>query len=170
MSIVAADIVKRLTGGTNNEDPAASIGGAVSTKAGGVITDGALNNLFDDTNAAESKSGDTEYRCFCIKNTHATLTLVKPVIWVEQDSTSADDTTAIALTSKSKNEAAETTANENTAPSGPSFSAPGNKESGISLPDLSAGDYIAVWVRRTIGAGANAAEPELKVGISGETE
>jgi len=72
MPIVSTDIEYRLSGGTTNTDPDASLGGAMSTAVGGLITSGAANNLFDDVTGDESAAGDTEYRCFYVTNDHAT--------------------------------------------------------------------------------------------------
>jgi hypothetical protein len=65
---MAASIVFRLSGGAGNTDPAASLGGVMSSTAVG------SNTLFDTVSAAEALSGDTEYRCYYVKNTNATDT------------------------------------------------------------------------------------------------
>lgn len=150
MSITITDITWWLSGGASNTDPDASIGGAISTV--GEITSDVANNLFDDVSGAEAASGDTEYRCFFIKNSSGTDTWESVVVWINANTPSTDDTIAIALTTNGKNNAAETPGDESTPPSGPTFSTPTSKGTGLSIGDLSPGDYYAIWVKRTVDA------------------
>lgn len=170
MPVTESDLEYRLSGGANNESPAASLGGAMSTKSAAVIPTEELNNVFDVVLGDEAKAGDVEYRGIYIKNKHATLTLQNAVVWITQDADSADDATAIALTAKAVNEAMETTADENTAPSGPTFTAPASKGAGLSIGNIPAGQYKGIWIRRTISAGAAAKDKvTLKIKVEGET-
>jgi hypothetical protein len=149
MPIVSSDIKYYLSGGVGNTDPDASLGGGISTTE-------ASTDLFDDVTSAESSAGDTEYRCIYVKNTHGTLTLESAVIWIETNTPSSDTTVAIALGGEGLNGTAETVGNENTAPSGESFSSPATKGAGLSLGNITAGSYYPVWIRRTITSGAAA--------------
>lgn len=170
MPIVEADIEYRLSGGANNEDPAAALGGAMSTKAGAVIESGVLNEVFDNVSGDEGAAGDIEYRGIYVKNKHATLTLIGAKLWVKQDADSPDDATAIALADEAVNNAMETIANESTAPSGPAFSAPSSKGAALSIGDIPAGQYKGIWIRRTITAGADAQDDvEFIIRVEGET-
>lgn len=169
MPIAESDLEYRISGGANNESGSAALGGAISTKAGGVVSE-ELNGLFDFVSGDESKAGDVEYRGIFIKNKHATLTLQNAVVWITQDADSADDATAIAVTGKAVNEAMETIADENTAPTGPTFSAPAEKKNGLSLGNIPAGQFRGIWIRRTISAGAAAKDKvTLKIKVEGET-
>jgi hypothetical protein len=146
MAITSSDIHWYLSGGSGNTDPNASLGGARSTTAwaGGVIRD-----LFDDVSGDENAASDVEYRCVFVRNEHATLTATAGKTWILSE-VSGGTTLSIALTTSAKNTAAEgPVANENTAPTGPTFSAPTTKSAGITIPDLAPNDYIAVWIRRT---------------------
>lgn len=146
MPIASSDIKWYLSGGAGNADPNASLGGARSTTAwaGGVIRD-----LFDDVSGDENAASDVEYRCVYIRNEHATLTATAGKLWLLSE-VSGGTTLAIALTTSAKNANAEgPVANENTAPTGPTFTAPTTKGAGITIPDLSNNDFIAVWIRRT---------------------
>lgn len=154
--IAAADIEYRLSGGASNTDPAASLGGAMSTVGGGLITSAALNNLFDNVSGAESAAGDVEYRCIYIRNNHGSLTLSDAVLWINALSPSSDSVVAIALAGEGKGGTAETVADESTAPAGETFSSPTSKGAGLSLGNLAAGEFYAVWIRRTISAAASA--------------
>lgn len=78
MPILGSDIKFRLSGGTHNSDPDASIGGDISHQA--LI--GTMNNLFDNVLEEESETGNTDYRCFYILNNHATDTLYSMLLYV----------------------------------------------------------------------------------------
>ncbi len=168
MPIVAEDLVFRLSGGANNEDPTKALGGAMSTKAGGVIS-GAANSLYDDVTGKEGAAGDIEYRGFYIKNNHGSLTAQNVEVWISQDANSADDATAIALADEAVNAEMETIANESTAPSGPAFTAPG-EGSPLVIGNIPAGQFKGIWVRRTVSAGAAAKDDvTFKIRVSCET-
>lgn len=154
--VTVDDIEYRLGGGATNTDPNASLSGAMSTAAGGLITGGAQNNLWDNVSSAEALSGDYEYRLLYVKNNHASATWNSPKIWI--DSAPAQGDYAIALDSAAiGSTAASSCANENTAPTGGgapyTFTSPTTKTAGISLGgDLGPGQYKAIWVRRHINA------------------
>ncbi len=166
MPIIASDIQYRLSGGAANTDPDASLGGAMSTVGGGLITTAVLNNLFDDVTGAEGDTGDTEYRCIYIKNNHGSLTLSNTVIWIATETPSSDSLVDLALGGAGLNGTAETVVDESTAPSGETFSHPTSKGGGLSLASLASGEFFPVWIRRVISASASAVNndgPTLRV-------
>lgn len=55
MAIVSGDILYKLSGGSGNSDPNASLGGVISTTT-------ASTNVYDDVGSAEAIAGDIEYR------------------------------------------------------------------------------------------------------------
>jgi hypothetical protein len=154
MPIVSGDIDFHLSGGSANSDPAASTGGAISTTQ---ISDGGTHNLFDLISSAEAAAGDTEYRCFYVKNNHGSLTLQNSKIYISTDSTGADTDIEIAIDGAGVNGTAETVANESTAPSGESFSTPTSVGSALSIGNIPAGQHIGIWVKRTVSSSASAA-------------
>lgn len=167
MAIVQADIQIKLSGGSGNADPDASLGGAISTTG---ITDATLSNLFDQVSGDESSAGDTEYRCFYFKNNHGSLALQNAVVWVDANTPASDTSVEIALAGEGVNGTAETIANESTAPSGETFSAPATKGAGLSVGNIPAGQHIAVWVKRIINAAAAANNLDnVIIKIEGET-
>lgn len=153
MAIAASDLEFYLSGGGSNSNPNAALGGVISSSA---ITNASDNNLFDDVTGDEADSGDTEYRCIYLKNNHGSITLQNSKIWISSNTTSSDDTLDIALAGEGLNSSAETIANENTAPSGESFSAPANKGAGLSVGNVPNGQFYGIWVRRTVSASASA--------------
>lgn len=151
MPIIGTDIKYYLSGGAGNTDPNASLGGVISTTE---ITNNVDNNIFDDVNGDEASAGDTEYRCIYVKNTHGSLTLQNAKVWIEQNTPSTSDGVEIALAGEGLNATAETVANENTAPAGEVFSAPASKATGLSLGNIPAGQFFAIWVKRAVNASA----------------
>jgi hypothetical protein len=157
MPIAQADIDFHLSGGGANADPNASLGGTIS---GTQITDATVANLFDNVSGAESSAGDTEYRCFYLKNAHASLTWQGVNVWIGTNTPSADTDVEIGLDPAGVGEGsttgvAATVADESTAPAGVTFSKPASG-SPLNVGDIPAGSAIAVWVKRTVSAGASA--------------
>jgi hypothetical protein len=150
MPIVAADIKFYLSGGAANSDPLLSLGGAISSTV-------ASTDIFDNVSSTEAATGESEYRCIYAKNTHASLSLTNAVVWIQTQTPSSSTSVTIALGGEGKNGTAEgPKANEETAPTGETFTAPDSKGTGLSLGTLAAGDYYPIWIKRTIDAGAAA--------------
>ncbi|MBN4063472.1 hypothetical protein JYT79_01690 [Cardiobacterium sp. AH-315-I02] len=167
MPIIAADITFQLSGGGVNADPSAALGGAISSTA---IVDAALHNLFDVVSGDESFSGDAEYRCLYVKNTHATLTYQNAKIWVETETTSADSDELIGLGSSAVNGLEQTVVDESTAPTGVAFTQSNLEAGALAIGDIPAGHHKAVWMRRDITAGAAAVNNDSSVlRVKGET-
>ena len=165
MAITASDIKLFLSGGAGNSDPNASLGGAISTTE---ITDATDNNLFDDVSGDESFSGDTEYRAFFVKNNHGSLTWQSVKVWIDTN-TPGVDSVEIGIEA-SKGTPKQTIANESTAPTGISFSAPANKAAGLSLGDLLTTDVYMVWVKRIVPENCTAyTANNFKIKFEGDT-
>lgn len=172
MAIQSTDIVYRLSGGAANTDKNASLGGAMSTAAGGIITPGAANNVWDDVSGAEAAAGDIEYRCIYVTNTHGSLTLQNSVVWIDALTTSASTEFDIALDPAAVGaNATASSADENTAPTGGTvtFTRPTTKGGGLSIGDIPAGSKKAIWLRRTVTAGASAASDTGSIRVEGDT-
>ena len=155
MPITNADISFKLSGGAANADPLAALGGAKSSVA---IVTNTLNNLFATASAAELSAGSVKYACVYIHNLNGSVACTAGVVYLSLNTPSADTTVEIGLGTSAVNGTEQTIANTNTAPSGVSFSAPSTAGTGISVPDIPAGQHKAVWVKLTINAGASAFE------------
>ena len=142
---MAASLEYRLSGGAANSDHAAALGGAMSSVS--VTADA----IFDTVSAVEAAAGDTEYRCVYIRN-NGTMTLDVVSLYVSDTPTTG--VLAIALGGEGIGGTAETVANEDTAPSGESFSTPTTSGTGLTAGPLAVGEARPVWLRRTITAGA----------------
>jgi hypothetical protein len=145
----AAAVTYRLSGGSGNTDPAASLGGVMSTSTA------AGSNLFDDVTGDESAAGDTEYRGVYVLNT-GDVDLQSAFLWIQTNTPDTDTTMALALAAEGANATMATIANENTTPATVSFTTPTTKGAGLSLGTLTAGQRYGFWIRRTVTAGAAA--------------
>ncbi len=163
MPMVSTDVKFYLSGGAANADPDAALGGVISSVEIGAGT----HNLFDLVSSAEASAGDTEYRCFYVKNTHATLTAQNMKIWVHSESPSADTDEEIGLGSSAVSGTEQTIADEDTAPSGVSFAQANGEANGLLIGDLDPGEWKAVWLKRQVSSAAVAVNndgPTLRVG------
>jgi len=156
MPLIAGDFVTRLSGGVGNSDGNASLGGVKSANAASASIDA----LFDQTATAEATAGDVEYRCVYLHNA-GSVTMFSTVVWISSNTPNANTTLDIGVGTAAVNGTEQTIANESTAPSGVSFSAPSNQGAGLALGDIPAGQHKAIWLRRTVtaGAGASANDP-----------
>ena len=161
MAIISTDIQYRLSGGSSNSDPAASLGGVKSSTA--------ASNYFDDVSSAEASASDTEYHCIYVHNNHGTLSLIGAKVFIQTNTPSSDTDVAIGLGSSAINGTEQTVADESTAPTGVSFSAPTTFAGGLAIGDLAAGAHKAVWVRRTVNAGAAAYADSFTLRVQGDT-
>lgn len=154
MAIVAGDLLFRYSvvaaaGDTTASSGATSLGDQVSTSA---WSDGGV--LFDDVSGAENAASESEYRCVFALNNHGTLTAVGDKVYISSEvaggasvAIGIDGTAKSAKTSGSAQ--AVTIANEDTAPSGVTFSTPTTVGAALSLGDLAPAEVKGIWVRRT---------------------
>jgi len=178
VAIVSTDILYKLsilTGSAGNSaaqgDPNASLGKYISTTQ---LADATLNALFDDVTGDENAASTVDYRCVFIHNSHATLTLIGPKLWVSSEVAGGTnvaiglDTTAASAVGASSAQALQI-ANETTAPAGVSFSTPTSKGAGLSVGDIGPGQVKAFWVRRTATNSAALSNDGATFSIEGDT-
>lgn len=164
--IAAANVKFRLSGGAANPLGDSSLGGVISSE----LMPASLNALFDRVNSAEALAGDVEYRCVYLKNSHATLTLYAATVWLAANTPSPDTSVSIGLGTAAVNATEQTVADESTAPSGVSFSAPASYGAGLVIGDIPPGQHKAVWIRRTVSAAAAAYNGDIfALGWQGDT-
>lgn len=166
MAIISTDIKTYLTGGAINSDPTLSLGGTTSSTEVSTSVDG----IFADTTPAQAAAGVVCYRAITVKNTHATLTLTNPVVWISTETSSTDDTVALGYDSTGT----QSIANETTAPASPTitFSTPTTKETGISIGTSllpNSGNSARVWLRRTTTAGAASVLSSGQLSVTGSS-
>ena len=183
MAVLDAEIKFYLTGagsdGGAQADPNAALGNYRSSTE---IVDATLENLLDNVSNAERVAGDTEYRCFAIKNTNGSDSITNPKIWIETDTGTAEDDVSFAVevpTGGDTNGYAQTIANESAAPTVGSgnvsaWSDATSKGSGVGVDqgahdaNLDANEIVFVWIRRVIAAGASPAAHTVAIRIEGD--
>lgn len=163
MPIVGADLVERYSGGASNTDPTASLGGAISTVAGGIITDNTTHEVWDVVSSAESSAGDTEYRCIYLQNSHGTLTLQNAAVYIDTQTPSSDTVVAIGLGTSAVNGTEQTVGDESTAPSGVTFTELTGSGNALNIGNIPAGEHKALWLRRIVSSSASAANDDSYV-------
>ncbi len=165
MAIVAGNIDYHLSGATGT--PATSLGGAIHATE---ITDATTHNLFDIVSSAEASAGDTEYRCFYVKNAHGTLTLQDAEVYITTNTPSTDTAVRIALGTSAVNGTEQTVGDESTAPSGVSWSTAAGSGNSLSIGDIPAGEHKAIWVERVVSASASAYDDDnVVITVVGDT-
>lgn len=145
MAIVATDLKFYLSGGGSNADPTAALGGAISSSQVG-------SNLLDDISTAEAAAGDTEYRCYFVKNTNATDTAYAVKVWIAANTPATSTALQIALADEGVANTVETIAGEGSAPSGPTFDDAEDEANALTVGDLAPGEAHGIWVKRTVTA------------------
>ncbi|KAF0218799.1 MAG: hypothetical protein FD174_2582 [Geobacteraceae bacterium] len=190
MAIIASDLKKYFTQGGGVSDGGAAGSAAVSLGGyRGTVepTDNTDNNLFDDISGAEAAAGVTDYRCICLKNTHASLALQNAKVWIVTDEANASTAISIAVEVPTLNAStgnAQSVVNEATAPvvnvgnvsNWVASSAANSYVNGIAVninghsADMAAGNIIFVWVKRVISASAAAASGiNFTIRLQGDT-
>ena len=171
MPILESDLIHRLSGGVSNIDPNLALGGAMSTDPGGVIVSDTDNNDMNDITSTEASDGIVIYHGYYYSNeiTSEALTWTNPVFWIESQTSSGDTDVSIAISDEAKNIAIETIADEETAPSGPSFTAPANKAAGIVIGALDQNDFRGHWVRYNVNAASSSTLDTYTIKAEGDT-
>jgi hypothetical protein len=140
MAIVASDLKFYLSGGGSNSDPAAALGGAISSTQVG-------SNLFDDISTAEAAAGDTEYRAIFVKNTNATDTAYSALFWIAANTIATSTGMQVALADEGVANTIETIANESTAPTGPTFDDAEDLANALAIGNLAPGEAHGLWIQ-----------------------
>ena len=157
IAITAAEVVWRYTINTGpgkstaQANPNDSLGGFASSTA---WAGGTLHDLFDVVSGTENTNLDTEYRCLFVENTNASLAMQNVRIYFTNVAGGADAAIALdqtgVVSSTLTTAQAERVADENTAPTGETFSTTATSyATGLAPANIPAGSGIAVWIRRT---------------------
>lgn len=180
MAIVTSDILIKLStksgsaGNTTAQaDPNASIGKYVSTTS---YSGGTLHDLFDVITGDENYASTVDYRCLFVHNSHGSLTLIGPKLWITAetsggaDCTLATDNTAASAVGASSAQA-DFIATETTAPTAVSaFSGPTSKATGLSLGDIASGYVKAFWIKRAAADTAAIDSDGFTFRVEGDTQ
>jgi hypothetical protein len=167
MPITATDIKFFLSGGGSNTDGDLSLGGEISSSE----ASSDVNELFDYVAGDESASGDTEYLCIYVKNTHAILTLYYASVWIASNTPSSSTNVEIGLGTSAIGVTEPAVDNESTAPTSVTFSTAAGQSNKLTIGDMAAGSYKAIWIKRTVSANASAYNNDnVVITVKGGTE
>lgn len=108
------------------------------------------NKTFDDVTKPESFSGMIDYRCFYIKNTHATETAYGVSLIIDSN-TVGGDSIYLGKDPAGIGGIATTIALETTAPTGVTFSQP-TEDIPLLIGTMAPGEYAAFWQKRNVPA------------------
>ena len=166
MAIVSGDIDFRLSGGAANSVPSAALGGAKSSVE--VVTN-VVENLFPNVTGTQSAAGLIDYLCIYYHNSHGSLTANNSKVYITSNTTSTGDTLDLAVGTSAVNATEQTIASITTAPTGVSWVTNATDyATGVALGNIPAGQHRALWIRRTVTAGAAAKDNNvatLEVGV-----
>lgn len=151
MAILASEIKEYKS--TYSASGIDSLGGAIT---GTEITDNTTHNIWDVVSSAESSSGDTEYRCIYVKNTNTSLTLQAAKVWIATNTPSTDTSVEIGLGTSAVGGTEQTVTNEQTAPSGVTFSTAAGEGNALTIGDIASLSHKAIWIKRIVSASAGA--------------
>jgi len=178
MAIIADDIELRLSvpsasagDAAVQADPNASLGKYMST----TVLAAGLNSLFGNITGEENAASASDYRCFFVVNTHATLTLMDAVVWITDPVGGADLKIAVDKVGPVLKGASVPQASviiSDTAPPanvGLFSAAPTSQATGLSLGELGPGQCRAVWVKRTATNSAAMSNDGVTIHVAGES-
>lgn len=149
-----------------------SLGGAISTSE---LVSAEVHGLFDAVPSAEALAGRVEYRLIYVKNDHSDLTLYDAKVFMFENTTSENSIIELGLDPVAGNGddsviELDDEADSTDKLSAVVFGAHSTFDSGLDIGNLAAGSKRAVWVRRTIEAGATAASELATIAVRGDTD
>lgn len=167
--MIPSDVKFYLSGGSSNTDPNLSLGDEISATQ---MTSNVLQNLFANVSGAERLAGSVRYRCVYVKNTHATESLDLAGVFIPSNTTSPQTSMHVGVDPAGIGDGASTGVaviipDDVTSPMGVVFDhspLPTSKATGLALGSpslLSPGMCAALWLRRTVDAGASALANDL---------
>jgi len=169
MTIASSELYFCFSGGAANGTPGASLGGTRSTTT---ISDGTLNNLFDDVSAAEASTGESEYRGIFLYMANTAETLSSARVWISASTTAPGDEMYITTDSiglrTGANHTMSSVSTEDTAPTATgTWVAYGTT---ISLGNMTPTSSWPLWIRRSVSVGAASyANNSATIAWDGET-
>jgi len=152
VTLTATSIKLRFSGGAANSVNTSSRGGAISSVE---VTNNTLNAAWDDVLTAESSAGRTEYRCFYLLNSDATLTAYSVQMWIDSNTPAGDSVEigkgSAAISAQEQGPLAA----ETTAPTAVTFSTAPDEDSAVDLGDIPPSGYRSFWIKRIVPAGTS---------------
>jgi hypothetical protein len=177
MPIQSSDILVKYSvktgsaGNTTSGTAAGSLGGFISTTQ---APSAQLSNLFPVLTGDQNANSAVDYYCLFIHNSHASLTLIAPQVWLTNKTANATlvavgiDPAAASAISAGTSQAASILTSA-AVPAGVSFSTPTSKSTGLALGDLAPGQCRAIWFRRTAQNTGALANDSVNFNVEGDS-
>jgi len=182
MVLTSLDLVFFYTNNADITTNTLSLGGTISPNT---IPSGTINNVWDDVTGDESYSGDTEYRAIALRNTHATNDFLNVYVYTTgfQAGSPADTISfalekpggtpaSIQLIDDEEDSTNKLNPNKFTVATGAtvSWTTEGSPSNSLFFGTLNAGDWLGIWLRRVVPAGAGAKDNRsCTLELKGET-
>ena len=143
-----------LSGGGSNQNPFASLGGAISSTQ---MRDDVLDGLFDPISITQKNTGHTDYFCIYIKNANGTSQMTAAKIWF----TVINVWVSMGVGTSAAGGIEQSIANDTTPPAGINWGQPSTEATAFDLGNIPANSWRAVWFRRVFPAGGPATAAAL---------
>jgi len=145
MVVLQGDVQVRLSGGANNSNPFASLGGIKSTTQ---MKDDMLDALFDPININQRITGHIDYYCVYVHNNNGTSQMSNTKIWF----TVVPTYISMGLGTSPINGVEQSINPDTNPPAGINFTQPISELNSLSIGIIPATQHKAVWFRRIIPA------------------
>lgn len=143
------------------------LGGAITNTE---IISGNLHNLFDIVDKTGSKNGETNYRCFFVRNTNPVDTLKLTEVYIQANTQLATTSISIALDNNAIGSNAQEIPTENDVPLGVTFTSLVGEANSLTIGDIPPNSYKAIWVKRVVQPNTTASASDLAtIRIDGQT-
>lgn len=124
-----------------------NLGGAIT---GVEVVNNTLHNLFDVVTSDGALIGETNYRCIYIKNTHASLTLITALLYIQTNTGLTNTDISIGVGTSANGGIEQVIVDEYTAPIGITFENGIGEVNAIALGNIANGSWQAVWIKRVV--------------------
>jgi len=146
MVVLPENVQIRLSGGANNTNPFASLGGA---KSANQMRDDMLDALFDPISVTQRDTGHTDYYCIYVHNNSSTSQMSNTKIWF----TVVSSFITMGLGTAPINGVEQSINPDTSPPAGITFSQPISELNSLSIGIIPAQQHKSVWFRRIIPIG-----------------
>ena len=163
-TLAATDIIFYYTNTGTTVNPENATGSTINANT---IPDNTANNIYDDVTGDESTAGRQEYRCIACKDTHASADMLNAKVYVSGYTRAGanNDVIYFALQNPTNGtNPVQTITNDTTAPnanlfivktgSTVSWTAEGAPSSTLTFGTVTAGQWMGIWLQRSVPAGA----------------
>lgn len=145
------DLKLFLSGGLENQNPQASLGGHMSSKE---FLGSYPHEILDRVSLTEMQSGMTDHHLLYLKNTNTLYAFNNIRIFVLQNTINPFDTILLGLAAAGKNMDEYPLNIDTVVPPNVSFTAADTSTTGLVVPSLGPNEKIGMWIKRVLNQGS----------------